>query len=318
MAKSDLSMTIVNVEPYGYSEDAVRQWKEAGWKYLPSSWKEINGRAQPDADALIVRLSRKIGKTELDLFPKLKYLLTATTGLDHLDTEILSERNIVLISLRGETEFLKTIPSTAEHTWALCLSLIRQIPCSIDDVKNGNWNRDLFRGHQLKSKQLGIIGLGRTGLKVASYAAAFDMKVTYYDPYVSNYSYRKYDELSLLLTESDIVSIHVHLTDETKGMLNQRLIKQIKKGAFLINTSRGGLLDEQALYQSLLEGLLGGIATDVLATELEDIKLSPLWRAMQEGMRVIITPHIGGATWDAMWNCEEFIVKKTLQNFHER
>jgi len=310
-------MTIVNVEPYGYSEDAVRQWKEAGWHYHASSWNEINGQTQQHADALIVRLSRKIGKAELDLFPNLKYLITATTGLDHVDTETLRLRNIVLISLRGETEFLKTIPSTAEHTWALCLALIRQVPFSADDVKNGNWNRDRFRGYQLNGKQLGIIGLGRTGLKVASYATAFDMKVTYFDPYVNNYSYGKYEELSLMLSESDIVSIHVHLTNETNGMLSERLIKRMKRGAFLINTSRGGLWDELALYQLLSEGQLGGIATDVLTTELEDIKLSPLWRAMQEGKRVIITPHIGGATWDAMWNCEEFIVNKTLQIFRE-
>jgi D-3-phosphoglycerate dehydrogenase len=309
-------MTIVNVEPYGYSEGAVHQWKEAGWRYHASHWNEINEQKQQNADALIVRLSRKIGKAELDLFPNLKYLLTATTGLDHVDAEELRARNIILISLRGETEFLETIPSTAEHTWALCLALVRQIPCSTDDVKNGNWNRDRFRGYQLKGKQLGIIGLGRTGLKVASYAAVFDMKIAYYDPYVSNSSYFKYDDLSLLLAESDIISIHVHLTDETKGMLNESLIKRMKGGAFLINTSRGGLWDEQALYQLLSERQLGGIATDVLATELEDITLSPLWRAMQEGKPVIITPHIGGATWDAMWNCEEFIVKKTLQIFH--
>ncbi len=303
--------TVLNVEPYQYSHKAIALWKEKGYKYVASSWAEIQkGTYFEKVSILIVRLGHYVDATALKNLPNLKYLISATTGHDHIDLEVLKERSIDLISLRGSDKFLKTIPSTAEHSWALLMALIRKIPDANQHVKLGKWDRDLFRGYQLKDKTIGIIGLGRTGLKMASYATVFDMNIQYYDPNVSLKPFYKCGELKELLESSDIITIHVHLNEETKHMLNEVAIKHIKNKAFLINTSRGKIWDESQIVKAIYDNTIAGIATDVLSTEIDDIKKSPLWNAQQKGKNIIITPHIGGATYDAMWACEEFIIGK--------
>jgi D-3-phosphoglycerate dehydrogenase len=255
-----------------------------------------------------VRLAKKIDNSILNKFPNLTHLISATTGLDHIDMEAVKGKGIKLVSLRGQDDFLQTIPSTAEFTWALLLALIRNVPAANEHVKQGFWDRDQFRGYQLKGKTIGIIGLGRTGRKVATYASAFEMQVQYFDPFVSELSYQKCDSLETLLQTSDIISLHVHLNDETFQLIGSHNISQLKKGCLLINTSRGNVLDENAVVLAITNNMIGGVATDVLCTELENIKSSPLWLAQQKNKNIIITPHIGGASKDAMWACEEFIV----------
>ena len=302
-------MIVLNAEPNGYSEKAIHHWKQKGYTYKTSGWKEIeNSNSFEDVNILIVRLARKVDRTILYKFPNLTYLVTATTGLDHIDLELVKERGIKLVSLRGHDDFLQTIPSTAEHTWALLLALIRNIPAANEDVRSGHWDRDKFRGYQLKGKTMGIIGLGRTGRKVAAYAQAFDMQVQYFDPYITDHSFHKTADLNELLSTSDIISIHVHLADETYQLISEQNISTIKNGCLLINTSRGNILDEAAVVKALVSKKVKGVATDVLSTELVDIRLSPLWQAQQKSESVIITPHIGGASYDAMCACEEFIV----------
>lgn len=301
------------MEPYGYSETARNTWIQKGWTYVESNWQEVICSVWPQVDAIIVRLARYVGKPELDRFPDLKLLVSATTGLDHLDIQLLNERGIRVVSLRGHDEFLRTIPSTAEHTWALMMSLMRFVPQAVADVSKGHWRRDSFRGRQMKGKTLGIVGMGRTGRRVAEYASAFGMTVRFYDPFVPHLGgFTKDETIEALLSQSDIVSIHVHLLPETRDLLNKDNINHIKEGALLINTSRGAVWNEQDVVTALAEGRIGGVAADVLSEELGGINRSPLVRAMREGHRVIITPHIGGATWDAMWECEEFLVREVI------
>ena len=302
-------MIVLNAEPIGYSEKAIESWKQRGYAYQASNWEEIEKAVSFEAvSILIVRLAKKIDRSILNKFPNLTHLITATTGLDHIEMEPVRDRGIKLVSLRGHDDFLQTIPSTAEHTWALLLALIRNIPAANEDVKEGRWNRDKFRGYQLKGKRLGIIGLGRTGKKVASYAKAFDMEIQYFDPYVQETGFQKTEQLEKLLSTSDIISIHVHLNEETTQLIGKHNISHIKKDCLLINTSRGNVLDENAVAMALISKNIKGIATDVLSTELDDIRSSPLWELQQKNENIIITPHIGGATCDAMWACEEFVV----------
>ncbi len=303
-------MIVLNAEPAGYSKNAIGNWKQKGYEYKESNWDDImRQHSFNDVNILITRLGKKIDASVLVKFPAITHLVSATTGLDHIDQHALNKRNIKLVSLRGQDDFLRTIPSTAEHTWALLLALIRNIPAANEHVKNGLWERDRFRGYQLKGKTIGIIGLGRTGTKVASYAKAFDMHICYFDPYVNNPDYYKYNLLDDLLKNSDIISLHVHLNEETHHLVGAHNIGRLKTSCLLINTSRGNILDENAASLALAEKKISGIATDVLATELDDIKKSPLWKSQQQHEHVIITPHIGGATCDAMWACEEFIIQ---------
>jgi len=308
-------MKVYNAEPDNYSEVAINAWLRHGIKYIRGNWSEVE-KSCPivGVDILIVRLAKFINSEVLDFFPNLKYILSSTTGLDHLDLEEISRRGIKVFSLRGHNEFLSTISSTAELTFALILSLLRNIPAANDDVRCLNWRRDKFRGYQLFGKIIGIIGMGRIGSKVASYSKAFGMNVKYFDPNVINYEYEKCLELNELLSNSDIISLHVHLSDETKNLINKNNIKYIRKDAYLINTSRGAIWDEKELTKALTDKRISGIATDVIFNELNDISNCPLIKAQKDGLNVIITPHIGGATYDAMKLCEEFIVSNFIND----
>jgi D-3-phosphoglycerate dehydrogenase / 2-oxoglutarate reductase len=309
---------VLNAEPIHYSEAAIETWKQRGFHYQSSSWDEINlSKVFPQVEILIVRLAQKVDSEVLNKFPHLKKVVTATTGIDHIDTDELRTRNIELVCLRNQNEFLKTIPSTAEHTWGLLMALIRNIPAANEHVRKGNWNRDLFKGYQLKNKTIGILGMGRTGSKVAYYASAFDMNVIFFDPHVIKSQWgTKVNELKQILSKSDIISVHVHLSEDTKQLLNAENLCYIKPKAFIINTSRGKLVDEDVLASLLRNNIISGIASDVLCNEFDDIRCNSLWKLQNEGYNVILTPHIGGATWDAMWSCEEYIVKKLIHINH--
>lgn len=307
------SIFVYNAEPLGFSRRARADWDRVGI-YVEGEFDdpELNA-ARLNTEVLIVRLGRRIDSNFLDFFPNLRWLISATTGLDHLDLVELKSRQIDIVSLRGETEFLSTIPSTAEHTIALLLAMLRNLPAAVASVQNGDWLRDSYRGRQLKSRKLGVVGLGRTGRMVAEYASAFGARVAYFDPNVNDPAWDKKDSLEDLLIDSEIVSLHVHLDESTVGMIGRRELDLLPDGARLVNTSRGALIDEDALVESLGSGRLAGVAVDVLADELVDIHSSPLWRAMKSGFPVIITPHVGGATLDAMQQCEEFVVQKFLK-----
>lgn len=306
---------VYNAEPYGYSEAAIKKWNDKGYSYHAGSWEEINGiTSMEEVHILIVRLKNKVTETVLAKFPNLRSIITATTGLDHIDLTAADQRSVSVISLRAHKEFLKTIPSTAELTWALIMSVLRNIPQAHQDVIGGEWDRDAFRGYQLSGKTIGLIGLGRTGTKVAQYAAAFDMKVCYYDPYLAiENEHLRMDSLRELVSQSDIISIHIHLTNDTENLIDKEVLSHLKPGSYLINTSRGKVWDEAAVVASLEKKVLKAVASDVLNDELDQESTSPLLKYAQTNKNVILTPHIGGATWDAMWACEEFI----CENFNE-
>ena len=270
---------ILNVEPDGYSRTAINIWEQYGLSYTETTWDRVELQESfDDVDILIVRLGKKVDEKILKKFPRLSKIISATTGWDHLDLDALHPRGIELVSLRGHTDFLNSVPSTAEHTWALICTLMRGIPAACADVKQGNWNRDKFRGYQLKNKKIGIIGLGRVGINVAKYAQAFDMQVGYFDPLVSNNRYQRYKAIGDLLARSDIISLHVHLSEETHHLLNKKNLPKVKQGCFIVNTSRGKIWDEDALVQVFNTGRIKGIAADVLADELYDIHTSALWK----------------------------------------
>lgn len=193
---------------------------------------------------------------------------------------------------------------------ALLLALLRFVPAAVASVSRGEWARDRFRGRQLKGRRLGIVGLGRTGRMVAQFADAFGAQVAYFDPQVDEPAWVRAASLQALLRKSEILSLHVHLDDTTRNMIGESELALLPHGAYLVNTSRGALVDEPALVDRLRCGHMAGVAVDVLVNELHGIRLSPLWQAAVEGLPVIITPHIAGATLDAMHQCEEFIAGK--------
>lgn len=300
---------VLNVEPEGFSERAKETWSLFS-DYTTATWEEHrrNPSKFSDTNVLIIRLGNYINSEVLSAFPNLMYLVSATTGHDHIDLIELKKRSIELISLRNEKKFLDTIPSTAEHTFGLLLSLIRRIPASYNSVRKGKWDRMSFKGYELKNKTLGIIGLGRLGRMVASYGKAFGMRITYHDPFVHCKKYTKASSLNELMLSSDIISVHVHADETTSNLINKEALSSVKKGALIINTSRGSIVDEQQIIKCLRSKQLAGYATDVLQYENMDVKRSLIW-INKDKHNIIITPHIGGATWDAMWACEEHLAR---------
>lgn len=310
---------ILNIEPSGYALEA---------KAILSNQAELIelerfSRAEllellPTVDVLITRLAYRIDREILEASSRLRAVATATTGLNHIDVEAATSLGISVLSLRGETEFLRSVTATAELTWALLLALIRRIPEACADVQKGSWNRDQFKGLDLSGRTLGILGYGRLGRMVASYGVVFGMTVLAHDPRVRTVGEGvRWVKAEELYSGCDILSIHVDLNCETESLVGARELSLMKDWSFLINTSRGEILDESSLVEALRSGKLAGAALDVLRGEasgdLEWEVKSPAWnylRSPNQQGRLLITPHIGGATSDSLAKTEVFIARK--------
>ena len=259
-----------------------------------------------EATVAWVRLRDFIGPELMDRAPHLRFIVSATTGLNHIDTETAKQRGIEVLSLRGEHEFLQSITATAEHTIALMLALLRRIPESFDAVRRGSWERVI--GRELAGKVCSIIGEGRVGTQVWHLMAAFHADLTG-NP-----------------TQADIVSLHVNYTPENEKMCDEAFFASLKPGALFINTARGELVDEEALLDALARGQLGGAALDVLADESrmkpQDVYNERGGKWTGHGLRryaaikpdrLINTPHSGGATVESMEKTELFMVGKLME-----
>ena len=266
----------------------------------------------------VIGLGLSFMKDVLEKAEKLKIIATATTGLDHIDVKFAKLKGITVLSLRGENDFLDTITGTAELAWGLLIDVVRLTPWAFDNVKEYKWEREKFRGHNLYGKTLGIVGMGRLGKWMARYGKAFGMNVLYCDPNI-NLSTSDVDrlwkrvEFGELLENSDVVSVHVHLTSETENMFSPKTISQMKKGAYLINTSRGKIVDEGALLGLLKNGHLGGYGREVLEDELyfeKGFKDHPLVEYAKGHKNVVIVPHIGGMTIESRERTDIFIAEK--------
>lgn len=310
-------MIIQITESQDYSKKALAIYQSLGRVVF-------NSKPRKDASILVVGLKYQIDKSWLNEMPNLKLIASPATGLNHFDMKEIKKRGIKLISLRGRTSFLKNIPSTAEKTLALLLGLVRNLPWSFDDVKKGNWDRIRWRGRQLLGKTIGLLGFGRLGKIVAKYAKAFGMKVIAGDPYVSKKTMARMGvqkvSMEQVFKNSDFVSLHVLLTDETHNLVTDKHLKMMKPNAYLINTARGELIKKGSLEVALKNNWIAGAAIDVMWDEQGDgshLENNPLVELARENNNLIIVPHIGGATYEAMEATQDFIaelVKKHFQN----
>jgi D-3-phosphoglycerate dehydrogenase len=305
---------ILNLEPEGYSGEARAVLSRVGEiSDGPLGRRELLERISA-YDVLIVRLQHQIDREAFEAGKNLKAIVSATTGLDHIDLQAAASRNVPVLSLKGEQAFLSSITATAEHTWGLLLALMRRIPEAIEAVRDGSWNRDALKGRDLAGKRLGIVGLGRLGRQVASYGSAFGMRVAAYDPFLDEWPGTVVRAASLvgLAAESDVLTVHVNLHAGAMKLIGQPELDALPRGSVLVNTSRGQILDEEALLNALVSGQLGGAALDVLADERcpETRTKNPLLTYAQQHRNLLITPHIGGATHEAMCRTEVFMAHK--------
>ncbi|MEW5762466.1 MAG: phosphoglycerate dehydrogenase [Bacillota bacterium] len=246
----------------------------------------------PAYDALIVRSATRVTAEVLARGERLKVVGRAGVGVDNIDVAEATRRGIIVVNAPGGN----TIAAT-EHTLALMLALARNVPQAHARLKSGVWDKKSFVGVELRNKVLGILGLGRIGGAVAKRAQAFEMTVLAYDPYITEERARELGvelcPLEEVLRRADFLSIHMPLTKETHHLLDARAFALMKDGVRLVNCARGGIVDEEALYEALKAGKVGGAALDVF--EKEPLTDSPLFALPN----VIVTPHLGASTREA-------------------
>jgi D-3-phosphoglycerate dehydrogenase len=249
-----------------------------------------------DYDALVVRSSTKVTKDVIDAAAKLKIVGRAGVGLDNVDVDAASKKGVVVVN----TPAGNTI-STAEQAFTLMMALSRNIPQADASMKRGEWERKKFMGHELYGKTLGIIGLGRIGTEVARRALVFGTKVLAYDPYLSMDKAKELGiepaDLETIYKNSDYITVHTPLTDDTRHMISDKQIGMMKKDVRLVNCARGGIIDEEALARAVESGRVAGAALDVFEEEppKKDNKLLKL-------DKMVLTPHLGASTEEAQTN----------------
>src|SRR3989344_3511761 len=231
-------MNILITEPKDYSKKALAIYKKLGQVYFLSDLDKLKKeKVFNQTDIIAVGLAYQLDEKFLGRMPHLKIIASPATGMNHMDTGYIRNRRIKIVSLRGRKGFLKNVPSTAEETFALILALARKLPWAFDYVKNGGWDRLEWRGHQLVGKTIGLLGFGRLGRIVARYAKAFGMKILVCDPNVSAAFIKSRgavkSDMEKLFKESDIVSLHVLLTDQTGNLVKEKHLKMMKSSTYL-------------------------------------------------------------------------------------
>lgn len=262
------------------------------------------------SDALITLLTDVVDSKFIDeVGPQLKIISNYAVGFDNIDVKTASEKGILVTN----TPSIEVDEAVAEHTWALMTALTRRIVESDEATRRGayrGWEPGMFLGTSLVGKTLGIVGLGGIGTLVARRAVGYKMNVIYYkrtrDHACEESMGVKYCDLDTLLSESDVVSLHVPLSDETRHLIDKSAFEKMKKGAFLINTARGAVVNERDLVEALRSGYLAGAALDVFEN---DPDITPELFYMSQ---VITTPHIASATWEARNKMGEMAVGAIL------
>jgi len=305
-------MKILITEPEYFPHEIMKPLEKLG-KLVEkrTSYEELLEEIR-DTDVLIVRVQTKVDKKILDNAKRLKIIASMTTGLDHIDVEHAEKMGIEIVSMPGYAT-----TATAEYTMSLILNMLRKLPWAFEHCKNGKWERYNFLGSDLGGKTVGIIGFGKIGSRVAKYTSGFGAKVIFYDPYINrneleNTDAEQVQTIDELLKKSDIITIHTYLSKDTTKMIRKQQFSKMKKGAILINASRGLLVDESDLVDALEDGTLSGAALDAF----EEEPLPPSHRLINYARthkNLILTPHIAGSTRECIDTAARFVVDSVLK-----
>ncbi len=264
--------------------------------------REKIGEIIDDYDGVVVRSKTKLTKEILGGAKNLKFIIRSGVGLDNIDVKTAKEKGLDVFNTPEASSV-----AVAELTIAFLLSLSRFIPQATVSLRNGKWEKEKFQGKEVYGKILGIIGLGRIGKEVARRAKVMGMKVLGYDPFVKEVSGVEMVALDSLIRDSDYITLHTLLNEKTRNLINEKTIKEMKDGVFIINCARGGLIDESALYQALKSGKVGGAAFDVFEVE------PPLKNKLLSLENFICTPHIGALTIEAQGKIGVAVAKIAIE-----
>ena len=263
-------------------------------------------------EGLIVRNKTQVDSNVLKKAKKLKFIGRLGVGLDNIDTEFCKNKNIHVQPATG-----MNADSVAEYVVSSSMSLIKKIPMFHNGTIKGEWPRTTIRSAEINQKFLGIIGYGTIGKKVAKFCSKNGLKILAYDPYINEINDKEIDaklsNLNEIYEKSDIISIHLPLTDETKNMINKSSFSKMKNNPIIINTSRGSIINENDLIDAYHEKIISGFALDVFENEPIESKF---YNKIVPGMNCILTPHISGVTTESNIRVSDFIVKKIINFFN--
>ena len=274
---------------------------------------EVMDRIQPDKllatianyDGLVVRSRTKIRAPLIDAARNLKVIVRGGVGLDNIDYEYAQSKGITVLNTAAASS-----NAVAELTLGYFFSLARSIPQATASLKNGLWEKNKFEGDELFGKTLGLIGLGNIGKKVANLALALGMTVIAYDPYVDSIVGIEIKILEEVISQSDYISLHLPLNNDTEGMIGTEQIDHMKTGVRIVNCARGGIIDEKALFEALSNGKIAGVALDVFSVE------PSIGNPLLSLENVIGSPHIGAATREAQARIGEEVANKMIEFFN--
>ncbi|KZX17812.1 D-3-phosphoglycerate dehydrogenase [Methanobrevibacter cuticularis] len=262
-------------------------------------------------DAIIVRSRTKVTREVIENAEKLKIIARAGVGVDNVDVEAATEKGIMVVNAPESTSI-----TVAEHTMGLMLSIARKITIADKSVKESKWEKSRFMGVELRNKTLGVVGMGRIGSQVVSRCKAFEMNAIVYDPYLPEKVAKQMGvqlaDLNTVLKEADFITIHVPLTDETKHLISTKEIKMMKNDSYIINCARGGIIDEEALYEGLVNEEIGGAALDVYEIE------PPVDNKLLTLDNIVVTPHIAASTREAQRDAAIIVANEVIEVLESR
>ena len=292
------------------ADSAVAKLKAAGLEIVTRNY-DTDGPIEEQIkgfDCVIVRSATKITKEVIDASDKLKLVVRAGVGLDNVDKAAAEAKGVVV----QNTPEAPTV-SVAEMVFSLMFSLARNITQADSSMKDERWEKKKLKGTELWNKTIGIVGFGRIGQEVGRRSKAFDMEVLSYGgrniDVASKEVGAKKSDLKTIFEQSDYISLHVPLVPETKGMIGEKEFKMMKKTAFLINTARGGVVDEKALLEALNNGELAGAALDVFESE------PPVDWQLVKHPKLVATPHLASSTEEAQVRVGDLTVQKVIDAF---
>ncbi len=261
----------------------------------------------------------RVDRALLGFAPDLEFVGSASTGSNHLDLVEMERRNIRACYLRG-TPVIEDVHASAEFSFTLMLNVVKRAMPAFEAARYGVWREAgiEFRGIEVHGKTIGLVGLGRIGRKMASFAHAFGMNILGCDPNVScQLPGLKQVALDHLLKHSDIVCVHVHLSDETRGLFDKSCFNKMKAGAYFINTSRGEIVDEADLIDALQDGHIAAAGVDVISGEFEDGKYNhPMLKYARTHNNLLVSPHIAGNTVDSTRKTAAYVIDQMNDYFH--
>jgi D-3-phosphoglycerate dehydrogenase len=262
-------------------------------------------------EGIAVRTKFKIDKELMDAAPGLKFVARAGAGLDNIDEAYAKEKNILLINApEGNRDAL------GEHAVGLLLSLVNNLRKADIEIRNGIWDREGNRGFELKGKTVGIIGYGFMGSSFAKKLSGFEVNVIAYDKYKTGFSdvYAKECSMEEIVKHSDVLSLHIPLTSETRQMVNEEYLYHFKKNIFFINTARGEIVDTKAVLSAIGSGKILGAGLDVLEAEkFPNLSEQSWYEELKASQKVILTPHVGGWTFDSYRRISEVLADKLAE-----